>query len=234
VGAALVAIAAGAYLAARETSLFSLRTIDVEGVPAPLADRVRTTLAPLVGTSLVVFSSAAADRRLAAIPEIATARYDRDFPHTLRVFVHAEQPVAVLRQGTDAWLVSASARVLRHLLVRPYPPLPRIWIPGSVDATIGSTLGGPQAEAVRAVTPLRRIGFQGTVRSVVADEGELTLVLESGPEVRLGDAGDLALKLAIATRLLPRAGDARYVDLAVPERPVIGYAPQSSNSQVEG
>jgi cell division protein FtsQ len=234
VGAALVALAAGAYLAARETSLFAVREINVEGVPAPLADRVRTTLAPLLGTSLVVFSSSAADRRLAAIPEIATARYDRDFPHTLRVLVHAEQPVAVLRQGTDAWLVSASVRVLRELVVRPYPPLPRIWIPRSVDATIGSTLGGLQAEAVRAVTPLRRIGFPATVRTVVANEGELTLVVGSGLEVRLGDAGDLALKLAIATRLLPRAGDARYVDVAVPERPVIGYKTVSSNSQVEG
>jgi cell division protein FtsQ len=234
VGAALVALAAGAYLAARETSLFAVRAIDVEGVPAPLADRVRTALAPLLDTSLVVFSSAAADRRLAAIPEIATARYDRDFPHTLRVFVRAEQPVAILRQGTDAWLVSASARVLRSLVVRPYLPLPRIWIPRSVDATIGSTLGGPQAEAVRAVTPLRRIGFPGTVRTVVADEGELTLILGSGLEVRLGDAGDLALKLAVATRLLPRAGDARYVDLSVPERPVIGYEQPTPNSQVEG
>jgi hypothetical protein len=112
--------------------------------------------------------------------------------------------------------------------------LPRIWIPRSVDTTIGSTLGGPQAEAVRAVTPLRRIGFPGSVRTVVADEGALTLVLGSGLEVRLGDAGDLALKLAIARRLVTRAGDARYVDLAVPERPVIGYEPQASNTQVGG
>ena len=34
------------------------------------------------------------------------------------------------------------------------------------------------------------------------DAGELTLVLRSGTEIRLGDPGDLRLKLAIAGRIL--------------------------------
>jgi hypothetical protein len=54
---------------------------------------------------------------------------------------------------------------------------------------------------------------------------ELTLVLGSGLEVRLGDHGDLQLKLAIARRILHAtttvvsAGD--YLDVSVPERPVL-------------
>ena len=54
---------------------------------------------------------------------------------------------------------------------------------------------------------------------------ELTLVLHSGLEVRLGDAGDLRLKLAVARRLLLIQGAetvASYVDVSVPERPVMG------------
>jgi cell division protein FtsQ len=234
IGGALLAAAACAYLAALQTSLFAVRTIEVEGVPAPLADRVRAALDPLLGTSLVAFGSGDGDRRLASIAEIASARYDRDFPHTLRVFVRAEHPVAVLRQGADAWLVSASARVLESLGARPYPPLPRIWIPLSVEATVGSTLAGPAAQAVRAVTPLAGIRFTATVRSVRAAEGELTLILGSGRQVRLGDSGDLALKLAVAKRLLPRAGGALYIDVSVPERPVAGYGVSGPNPQLEG
>jgi hypothetical protein len=48
-------------------------------------------------------------------------------------------------------------------------------------------------------------------------------VLRSGIELRLGDASDLKLKLAIARRVLSRlapAGHGAYVDVSVPERPV--------------
>jgi cell division protein FtsQ len=234
VGVALLAMAAGAYVLAREMSFFALRTIEVEGAPAPLAERVRVALEPLVGVSLVKFDQQDANRRLAPIAEIAAARYDRDFPNTLRVSVRVEEPVAVLRQGSSAWLVSASARILRGIDARPYPPLPRIWIPRSVDTTVGGTLSGPQARAVRSVSPLERIRFPVDVRSVRASDDELTFVLASGPEIRLGDAGDLALKLAVARRLLPRVPDASYIDVSVPERSVAGYPTPATDSQVQG
>jgi hypothetical protein len=60
---------------------------------------------------------------------------------------------------------------------------------------------------------------------VRATPTELTLVLRSGLEVRLGDSGDLRLKLAIARRILRALGtDATtgYLDVSVPERPVAG------------
>ena len=44
-------------------------------------------------------------------------------------------------------------------------------------------------------------------------------------EVRLGDNGDLRLKLAVARRILLVLGNATtatYVDVSVPERPVVG------------
>ena len=67
------------------------------------------------------------------------------------------------------------------------------------------------------------------MRQVRTGDGELTLVLRSGTELRLGDSGDLRLKLSIAKELLPLTAGARYVDISVPERPVAKY-----NSQVGG
>lgn len=237
VGLALLTAGVGAYVAARETSLFAVERIEVEGASPQLADRVRRTLAPLVGSSLVSFDARDADRLLAAIPDIARADYDRDFPHTLRVAVRAERPVALLRQGSEAWLAAASGRALRRLDARPYPSLPRIWIARTVDLVPGERLTGPAAVALRAVAPLDRLRFPGRVRTVRASDGELTLVLASGLEVRLGDGGDLALKLAVAKRIIPRAGNARYVDVSVPERAVAGYrdvAAVDANLQVGG
>src|SRR5437870_8656031 len=112
---ALVAVAVGAYVAARQTALFALNRIQVDGAPPDAAAQVRATLRPYVGRSLVRFDAGSAARRLSALSEISGMQFDRAFPHTLKVHVRLERPVAVLRQGADAWLVSSSARVLRQL-----------------------------------------------------------------------------------------------------------------------
>ena len=226
---ALVAGGVGAYFAARETALFALEKIEVEGASPRVAVDVRKTLEPFVGESLVSFDRAAAERRLSTISEITGARFDRRFPHTLKVRVSLERPVAILRRGSEAWLVSASARVLRRLDSRPYPRLPRIWVPRTADVAVNATLAGVEAKGVAAVAPLAALRVNADVRQVLATDDELTLVLESGTELRLGDAGDLRLKLAIVRRVLPLAEGARYLDVSVPERPVAGY-----NSQVVG
>ena len=111
----------------------------------------------------------------------------------------------MLRQGSDAWLVSSTARVLRRL-ERPYPRLPRIWVPRSADIAVNSTLDGLGAQGVAALAPLRPLRVGADVRQVRTGDGELTLLLGSGTEIRLGDSGDLRLKLAIAKQLLPRDG----------------------------
>ena len=58
-------------------------------------------------------------------------------------------------------------------------------------------------------------------------------MLSSGFQVRLGDAGDIRLKLAIARRVVRAAGvgatTVGYLDVSVPERPVLNL-----NSQVTG
>ena len=116
----LVGSGVGAYIGARQTGIFSLDRIDVNGAPRGTAGKIRAALRPYLGESLVRFDQQDAERRLAAVPEVADAHFDRDFPHTLRVRVRLERPVAVLRRGSDAWLVSSTARVLEPLK-RPYP-----------------------------------------------------------------------------------------------------------------
>ena len=96
----------------------------------------------------------------------------------------------------------------------------------SVDIAVNSTLGGPGARGVAAVAPLRPLQVGADVRQVLTADGELTLVLASGTELRLGDSGDVRLKLSIAKQLIPLTSGAAYVDVSVPERPVAGYNPQ--------
>ena len=222
IGLALVAFAGGAYLIARESSIFAVQRIDVRGAPPALAARIRRALAPLEGTSLVSFGRAAADRRLADFPEIASVGYDRDFPHTLHVRVTVEKPVAILRRATDAWLVSASGRVLSALGPGSYPPLPRVWLAAETEVAVGGTVETGRALVVAAALKAQHPRMHALA---VRDDGDGQLVLQvtGGREVRLGDTSNLALKLAVAAAVLARAQDALYVDVSVPTRAVAGF-----------
>lgn len=218
-----------AYLAARQSSAFALRAVEVRGAPPALERKVRAALAPLHGHSLLSLDSAEVERRLAEVPAVGSASYDRSFPHTLRIFVSAERPAAVLRSGPRAWLISAHARVLAPL-GRPLPKLPRIWIAPSVTPEVGFVPADPgltRAAALVARASRAEPRLAKRISTVRWRDGRLTFVLRSGAELRLGTTDQLRLKLAVAKRLLrllPRAERQRiaYLDLSVPIRPVAG------------
>jgi cell division protein FtsQ len=233
IGLGIVAVAAGAYLIARETSIFALQRIEVEGAPPALSAQIRTALEPLEGGSLVSFSSSAANRQLADLPQIARVSFDRDFPHTLKVTVTVEKPVAVLRKAAEAWLVSGSGRVLQALRPGSYPPLPRIWLAAETDVAVGAPV--ETGDAVTVAAALRGGHFPARVLSVQdIGSGQVVLQLAGGRQVRLGDLSNLAVKLAVAAAILPRSVGASYIDVSVPTRAVAGYANSASSAQVSG
>ena len=196
-----------------------------------MAADVRKALAPALGESLLGLDLDDLRHRAEQVPMVASASFDRGFPHTLEIAVVPEVPVAVLRQGSSSWLAAAGGRVVAELDKGARPGLPRIWLKRDVDVRVGESLTGLQRRAVTAVAPLVERPLPSAVNSVVAGRGELALTLRSGIELRLGDTSDLAVKLEVARRVLPQLGDVSgYLDVSVPERPVAG---ESLNSQVE-
>ncbi len=89
---AFVGAGIGAYVLARQSSVFALERIEVDGAPPEVAAEVRASLKTYRGESLVKFDSGQASRRLSTVAEIARARFDRAFPHTLKVRVRMERP----------------------------------------------------------------------------------------------------------------------------------------------
>jgi cell division protein FtsQ len=220
-----------ALVVARETSLFGIRTIEVTGADGPVARQVRRALDERAGESLFGLDLDAVRTDVAALPTVAAVTFDRAYPHTLRVTVVPERPVAVVRQGADAFVVSERARVMARVERTAQPALARIWVARDVLLDPGAFVDGELATAVGAVAPLAGIDFPSRVVSVATTDG-LTLRLRSGLELRLGDTRNVDLKLAVAGRvlhLLP-VGSA-YLDVSVPDRPVAG--PASLDSQVE-
>ena len=225
VACALVAGSAAAYLAARETSVFAVRTVAVEGAPPRVAAQVRRAVTPLVGSSLVALDGEELERRLAGLPIVQSATYDRAFPHTLRLFVRAERPLVVVRRGAQAWLVSARARVLARVPPRALRRVPRLWVGRRTKVVPGNRVGGDAAWAIRRLATVGETRFLRRVRTIRAERRTLTLALRSGTELRLGAAPEPQLQVAVAAKVLAAVRPLavpRYIDLTLPRRPVIG------------
>ena len=217
------------YFVARESSLFAVRSVRVEGVRPPVARRIEAALRPLEGQNLFKVRGGEVARLATSLPYVSGATYDRAFPHTLRVRVELEQPLAVLRQGGLAWLVSRRGRVMARIAPRTRRTTPRIWLGQSVDVTLGETLGpGSGADEVGMLDMLRGARLASLVGSVHDVEGQWVYALRSGVELRVGTRDDLPLKLAIARRILSQTAVSRYLDVSVPERPVAGQESQLS------
>jgi cell division protein FtsQ len=223
VGVAMLAVALGGYLIARETPLFSIDRIEVQGGSPQVARQVHAALAAIVGRPLVGLDGSSVLQRVDALPTVVSASYDRAFPHTLRITVVAERPAAVLRRGPDSWLLSMRGRVMERLQSTALPPLPRIWIPARTPVRVGAdfTVAG-------AATAAHAVGLAGrtfAARVVFASYTDRILVfhLRSGLELLLGDGSDIKLKVAVARRVLAIVpAGSTFVDVSNPGRPVSG------------
>jgi cell division protein FtsQ len=222
VGLGILVLAGGAYAIARETSAFAVGHIEVAGGSPLLRARVRRALAPLRGTNLLSLDGAALERNVESLPWVVSARYDRAFPHTLRVTIVPEVPVAVLHRGRETWLVSSRGRVMAHIVPGTQALLPRIWVPMAAPVSVGAFLA-PDGGGIAART-LGLVGrFPARIATASLAHGELTFALRSGLEVRFGEPTDVRLKLAIARRALHLVpSGSAYLDVSVPGRPVAG------------
>ena len=222
VGFGLLLLALGGYLIARETPLFAIDRIEVKGASPAVARQVRHALGPIVGRPLVGLDGSAVLRSLDALPTVVRARYDRDFPHTLRIAVVPERPAAVLRGGPRSWLVSTRGRVMETLPARALPKLPRIWLSTQTPVRVGA-----EVSAAGAAVAARAVGLAGTFAPRVASAsyvgGVLEFKLRSGLQLLLGDGGDIRLKVAVAERVLPLLpSGSTFLDVSSPGRPVSG------------
>jgi len=222
VGVGLLALAIGGYAALRASSAFAVAQIEVRGAPPGVRAQVRRVAAAVRGRSLLALDAGALERRVDALPTVVSMRYDRAFPHTLRITVVPERPVAVLHRGRELWLVSARGRVITHLRRGAEAGLPRVWVPTTAPVAAGAIL--PPAHGLVAAEALALAArFPARVETATFAHGELTFRLRSGLELRLGQPTDLRLKLAIARRALVVAPvGTTYLDVSLPQRPVAG------------
>jgi cell division protein FtsQ len=217
-----------AWVVARETSLFAVRAVRVDGASPAVALRVKRVVAPDLGRSLLKIDAATVEAAVERIPWVAHASVDRAFPHGLRIAIVQERGVALVRRGAETWVVSSRGRVIRSVAAsrRSLSRLPRIWVTGEAKPAVGEIVAGELATAARAVVVASEAGFRARVSKVVVSQDTLTVRLRSGLELLLGAPTDADLKLAVASRVMPKLADGTvYLDVSVPERPVASTVP---------
>jgi cell division protein FtsQ len=221
VGFALVAGVLVAYWGARATSVFAVETLDVRGAPPAIAREVEVATQDAIGQSLLALDARELEDTVRALPSVAGVSVDRAFPHTLVVKVAAKRPVAVIRRGRSAWLATGSGEVIREIKTGSQRGFPRLWLTRDVGVEVGGTLPASITEATRALAAAEDVRLPHRVKAVRSADGQLTLVFRRGPEIRLGSARDVLLKLTVAARVFPLLADGTvYLDVSVPERPV--------------
>jgi cell division protein FtsQ len=224
--AALVAGVLAAYWGARESSVFAVEKIEIVGAPPALSKQVRAATSGALGRSLLELDATTLAATVRSLPMVSGASVDRAFPNTLVVRVLPERPVAVIRRGASAWLATGSGNVIREIEPGTQRWFPRLWLTREVTVELGRRLPDELATATRALAAARAVKLPRAVQAVRSKEGQLTLVLRGGPELRLGAARDLVLKLAVSARVLPLLEEGTlYLDVSVPARPVSSTYP---------
>jgi hypothetical protein len=220
---AVVLGAAGVYWGAYASSVFAVDRVEVLGAPPEIAREIEVATKDLLGTSLVAVDAVDIEGTLRALPSVAGVSVDRAFPHTLVVRIAPERAVAVARRGHSSWLVTGAGKVVREIETGTEPRYPRVWLTRGMAVRVGGTLPASYAPATKALAAATEEKLPRRVKAVRSVGGQLTLVLRRGPEIRLGEATDLGLKVAVATAVFRLVDSGTtYIDVSVPGRPVAG------------
>jgi len=225
-GAVVVLVVVGWGLL--HTGLFSARVVTVTG------DHPNTPTAVIVASAgldghppLVSIDPGSSAARVEALPFVATAQVERDWPDGVTVSVTERVPRVTMAGPGTAWSVLDSrGRTLEVLLGQ--PGLPELAVYGPKGKVMPPPVGGTlpsTAHTGLAVSRTLPRAFAAQVVSVTEEpDGTLDLQLNSGITVALGTDTELNAKYEDVAAIIAHASlvGARTIDVSVPQSPTVG------------
>ena len=218
--AVAVAVLVGVVWLLLVSPVLGVRSVQVDGVRTLPADQVREAAGIAPGTPLLRVDVDAARARVARLPQVASVKVTRGWPHTVVVTVVERVPVAVVGEPGRRTLVDAHGVLFDT--VSGAPPA------GVVPLDVASPGPGDPATAA-GLTAIEALSgkLREQVASVVAttpDDITLTLadgtrVLWGGPE-KSGPKGD-ALEAVIGQLADGALDPATTIDVSAPEAVVL-------------
>lgn len=204
------------WLALRDSALFAVSSVTIDGLPANVQPVVLEELQTAAREQTTTdFSVAAVQRQLAQYTVIAGLRAQTHFPHGVTLIVSARHAIARLAVGGVTLPVDVRGRVVTGLAAT--TRLPTV-------AAAHMPVRGVSDDAF-ALVALRVLDdapplLRRRVVAVTAAEG-LTIYLHAGPRLIFGNPSLPHAKWDSATAVLSThsARGAAYVNVTVPSRP---------------
>lgn len=216
------------FLFVSQSEVFSIRRVSLPVLRHVSQKEMESAVSLARGSNIFRVSTSAIERRLNELPYVRRAEVYRRFPDALEVTVEEYLPVARM-QARDArqWVVSLEGRVLGQAK-DPVGDLPLLVPEIELWPRLRGILPSVLVRAL-SVAPFLQEGGLGSSqhkvkRTLVDSTGRLTLVLNSGSEVRLGPPVRLNEKFKVAASIIDwysREGRSlAYVDVSDPSRVV--------------
>jgi cell division protein FtsQ len=191
-------VAVGAWVALY-SSVFSLRTVTIEGLARLSKQQVLAQAALPGGRSLLRLDPAAIAARVERLPPVAHATVTRHWPHGLVIKVTERRPVAAVQTGSEWALVDIDGVAFATASAAPSNLVP---------VRVGAEMTQGGAAEVRSALTVYRALSERLRKQVVelraSSPASVSFQLRNGREVVWGSPTDNARKLAVLRALLPR------------------------------
>ena len=216
----LAGLLVGGYFWVRSSSLSAVRNVQVVGLSGAEAGQIRDALETTArGMSTLNVSTGEFHNTVAAYPEVKSVRASASFPHSMKITVVEQDPVAVVVAGGHRTVVSGDGTLLPN--VTPSAALPTIAM--SV-APGGTTLAGAALQEAELLADAPYALLSRIASTTESSTHGLTVALRDGPQLYFGAPTRLTAKWNSAVAVLANSSSAgaAYIDVTDPSRPAAG------------
>jgi cell division protein FtsQ len=225
---AVLALAGGAWVWLRNSSLVAVQRVTVVGVSGRDARQIRSALISAARNMTTLNVKMGALRTaVAPFPVVKQLHVTTGFPHRMRIDVVEQVPVAIISAAGQQVAVAGDGTLLRGgSIPGSLPTIPLAVSPAGTRVT-GATMRIVRLLAAAPYQLLGRVSraFDGGAQGLQAQ-------LRNGPKLNFGTDEELGAKWAAAAAVLadPASAGADYIDVTVPSRPAAGAGSDTASS----
>lgn len=203
----------------RDSSLVTVRDVQVSGVTGPEAAQVRQAITDAAqGMSTLHVDVGRLRGAVQSFPIVEGLQVHRDLPHTLEITVRQHVAVGALSLGAHRVAVAGDGTILNGSLTKGLPLIP-----------VGAPPGGAKLVERRALRLVALLAaappeLRARVGHVGFGPHGLAARISHGPVLYFGPGTRLRAKWVAAARILSdfSSKGTSYLDLRIPERPAAG------------
>lgn len=242
IGGAVVAVCAVglavliAFFVLRDSAIFSVDNVVVEGTTHVSESDVRNLLTLEDGTTLLNIDKDLINDQLKRDPWVASVEVERQFPHTVKLTVVEQQVdmLVVMNSGSIGWYLGSSGSWIEPTKIEASEgqsvndaALAKARAEGvvlvtGVPATVNPASAQPATDDVLTAVKAFREGFSSEFAAQVvsydaSSTDTISCVLESGVQISLGSATSISYKEQVASALLEKyPGQITYINVRKP------------------